>query len=205
MTRLTTLIIALSLSGWFATADTITLKHEAYVNGPKVLLGDVAYIEGENAEALRSIEVARAALPGASRRIDMSLVRSRIQNAGYDQDSFEVNSKQRAVTATTMHLDLSKELLAENLRDHIEVNMPWDPEDTLIDIVPPTSKILIADGDFNIIWRTNPAYKYLGQGSFRGDITVDGRLVKTVYAKANIKAYAEVLIAKGNIAPRRIA
>lgn len=42
MTRLTTLALTLSLSGWFAAADTITLKPDVYVKGPTVLLGDVA-------------------------------------------------------------------------------------------------------------------------------------------------------------------
>ena len=190
----------LAMSIGIASADTITLKPEVYIKGPKVLLGDVAVVEGENAEELRAIEIATAALPGSSRRIDASLLQSRIQNAGYDNDSVEMNTTHRVITATTMAIDLTNELLTDDLREHIFASMPWDPEETLIDIVPPTTKTVVAEGDIEITWRANPSYQFLGQGSFRGDVRVDGELSKTVYAKATVQPYAEVLVANQGVA-----
>lgn len=199
MIRGLTIAVLMSLSCWYAGADTVTLKPEAFIKGPTVMLGDVADIEGEHAEALRSIAVTHAALPGSSRRIDASLLRSRIVSAGYDSESVDVANTPRIVTATTMHLDVTRELLMDDLRNYIHMNMPWDPEETLVDIVPPTGKTVVADGDMSIAWRANPAYKYLGLGSFRGDISVDGQLSKTVYAKATIKTYADVLVTDGGL------
>jgi flagellar basal body P-ring formation protein FlgA len=199
MTRQLLIMMIVSIGSLTAMADTVTLKPDVFIKGPTVLLGDVADIAGEHAEELRVIEVARAALPGATRRIDSSLLRSRILNAGYGRESVEFFTSKRIISATTMHIDLSKELLTEYLQDHIYANMPWDPDETMIDIIPPTGKTVVADGDLEIVWRANPAYKYLGQGSFRGDVIIDGKKVKTLYAKAVIKAYAEVLVANHSV------
>ena len=74
---------ALFVAGGAAmAADSLTLHEEAYVKGPKVYLGDVADIEGENAVDLAMVEVASAALPGASKRLNAALVASRIRHAG---------------------------------------------------------------------------------------------------------------------------
>ena len=48
--------------------------------------------------------------------------------------------------------------------------------------------------DYEINWRTSPSYKYLGHGTFRGEIEGNGETVKTIYAKATVKTYAEVLV-----------
>lgn len=62
------LCAALSLQA--LAQGTVTVKDSAYVKGPKILLGDVADITGDNAEKLAQVEVAPAALPGTAKRID---------------------------------------------------------------------------------------------------------------------------------------
>ena len=94
MNRLqTALYISLALAlGVTATAtDTLVLKDEAYVRGPRVLLGEVAEIEGTLAPELESIELGTAALPGDSKRLNAALVESRIRNAGLDLSDVEVS------------------------------------------------------------------------------------------------------------------
>ena len=45
----------------------------------------------------------------------------------------------------------------------------------------------------------NPHYRYLGTGTFRGEILVDGRVEKTFYTKATIATYEQVAVASRGI------
>lgn len=190
------IVMAMAMPGW---ADTVTLLQDAYVKGPVVRLADIATIEGEHAEALGALEISNAAKPGSTRRIDVSLLRSRIERAGYGQDAVELKGVAR-VAATTIHLEVDSNYLASNLRDYIETSMPWDPEDAVVDIEASSGTLMLSDGEVSVQWRINPTYRYLGRGTFRGEVSVDGRLERTVYAKATIQAFSEVLVATKGIA-----
>ena len=72
------LLAAMMGAAFWARADTITLKEAVYVKGPKVLLGDVAVVEGLDADYLRTIEIVPAAAPGSARRLNAALVRTRL-------------------------------------------------------------------------------------------------------------------------------
>ncbi|MCP4639011.1 MAG: hypothetical protein GY851_01185 [bacterium] len=128
--------------------DMVEVRDEVYVKGPKVLLGDVAEIRGENAEALASVELSTAALPGMSKRLDAALVLARINNAGIDAEGVAVTGA-RSVVANTLHLELTREMMAEDLRRYIEFEMPWNPQDTTVDVAPPAQDVVVPDA----MWR----------------------------------------------------
>jgi flagella basal body P-ring formation protein FlgA len=183
---------------WVATAatfaDTVTLRSDALVSGPSVKLGDVAEIRGENAAALADIELVSAANPGSAKRLSAGLVESRLYAEGFSSDDIDLEGS-RNVTATTMHLDITRGMLAEDLRAHILREMPWDIDAATVDVMAPGADFRVPDGDVSIAWRADPQYRYLGQGSFRGEIRVNGRVEKSLYAKANVAAYDDVVVA----------
>ena len=182
-----------------ARAETVTLKAEVYVKGPRVLLGDVATVSGEDAELLKRIVLAPAAMPGSYRRLNAALVRSRLIEGGLEEWEIEIVGS-RQVTATTLHLEVTGGMIAEDLREFIRREMPWDPDATIVEVFAPASKYIVSDGTVDFRWRANPQYQYLGRGSFRGEILVDGQVEKTFFAKAKISTYEEVIIASAAIA-----
>lgn len=191
--------IALVLAGVMAAAawaqgETVTLKEEVYVKGPKVLLGDVAVVEGVDADYLRSIEIMPAAAPGGVRRLNAALVRTRLLEGGLDESQVDIRGS-RNVVATTLHLKITRGMIAEALREFIRREMPWDPDATIVEVVPPSSDYIVSDGEVDFRWLPNPQYRYLGVGSFRGEILVDGRAEKTFYTKASISTYEPVVVA----------
>ena len=186
------------LVGWSAQADTITLRDEAYVKGPQVLLGEVADIQGEHAESLARIEISPAALPGSARRLDASLVSARVRGSGIGAGNVEFIGR-RPVLATMMHLDITPGMIAEDLRQFVKREMPWDPQPTIIDVTPPPRAFVVSAGELTIRWRPDPLYDYLGLGTFRGEILVDGVTQKSIFCKATVKTYGEVLVALTNI------
>lgn len=187
-------ILGVATIGW--CADTLIVKPEVYVRGPKVLVGDVADLEGDNAQEMRAVEVVNAALPGNTKHIDAALILSRLRNAGYDPASVEVKGS-RSVRATTLCLEITDEMLAEDLRRHIRKEIPWS--DATVDVWTPSFDVVVPEGEVAIVWRSNPDYRYIGAGVFRGEVLVDGALKKTVLCRAHIEAYDDVVIAADNI------
>jgi len=179
-----------------AESGKVMLKTEAYVRGPMVRLGDIADITGANAEQLASLEVSSAAAPGGSKRIDSALLKMRLNGSG--MDGIEVSGSP-SVLAKTLSLDVSKEVLTDDLRTFIQTQLPWQGAETTIDILDEPDGVVVPEGDVAVRWMPSPTYRWIGQGAFRGDIEVDGQVKRTVYAKANIEAYAEVLVCKSDI------
>lgn len=186
-------VVTAMLAASVACADTVTLRSEAFVTGPSVRLGDIAEIRGENAAALAQIEIMPAASPGSVKRLSAGIVSSRLHAEGFGPDVRVEGAS--SVTATTAHLEVTRGMLAEDLRAYILREMPWDIDAAMVDIVPPAGDFRVPDGNVTIEWTADPQYRYLGQGSFRGEIRVDGRVEQALYAKANVAAYADVVVA----------
>ena len=190
-TALTAAFIAVA-----ASADTIMLKTEAYVKGPMVTLRDIAEITGDNAEQLGALEVSSAAAPGAAKRIDSQLLKMRLNGAGASNIEMQGSN---SVLATTLSLDISREVLTDDLRTFIQTQLPWTDAETTVDILDEPEPVAVPEGEVTVRWMPGPQYRWVGQGSFRGDIEVDGKVKRTVFAKANIEAYAEVLVCAQDI------
>jgi len=188
----------LALSPCWTSAETIVLKPEVYVRGPKVFLGDVAEIEGEASASLAGIELSTAALPGATRRLDASYVLARVKNAGVEFEQLDIEGASR-VQATTLHQEVSGAMLAESLRAYIEAEMPWDPLDTEVTIAEPVGVLVVPDGGLEIAWRPNPQFRYIGSGGFSAQVYVDGQAYKSVTCRATVEPYVDVLVARRDI------
>lgn len=197
-TRVTVVLAVVVAAAAWAQGETVTLKEEVYVKGPKVLLGDVAVVEGVDAEYLKTIEIAPAAAPGGVRRLNAALVRMRLLEGGIDESQVDLRGS-RNVVARTLHLKITRGMIAEDLREFIRREMPWDPDATIVEVLPPPSDYVVSDGEVDFRWLPNPQYRYLGAGSFRGEILVDGEVEQSFYTKAKIATYEEVVVAAQGI------
>lgn len=174
--------------------SAIELHSEAYVKGPSVFLSDIAQIEGDSATVLGDIELTYAASPGRSKRVDAALVRSKLMEAGVDPANVQFKGA-HSVVATTRSLDITRDAISEDLRSFIMSEMPWDPADASVDVMPPAMDITVPDGDMAILWQASPQYRWFGPATFRGEIHVDGAHERTIVAKANVDAYVDVVVA----------
>lgn len=200
--RDTLMILAAALIGLSAAAESagaIKIKEEALVKGPKVYLGDLVEVaEPELQERLATIEVSAAALPGATKQLTASLIEARLVHAGVDLSLVDA-ARPGQIRATTLHADLAPETLAASLREHIELEMPWDPEVTEVDVVVPRQGLKVPEGDVLIEWRASPQYNYVGPTNFRGTVTVDGELYRTVVLRGSIDTYQDIVVAATDI------
>ncbi len=191
-------LVVLALAAIGAFGDTVVLKEEAYVKGPSVTLGDIAEIKGDNAAVLAAIELGQAAAPGSYKRLNAAIVTARVKNAGVTAEDVAIQGA-RSVRTNTLHLEVSREAIAEDLRRYIEVEMPWDPAETVVDVTLPLQDVIIPEGVLAIAWSPNPQYRYIGSGAFRAELAVDGRVEKTVLCKASVEPYVDVVVAAASI------
>ncbi|MBX7256793.1 MAG: flagellar basal body P-ring formation chaperone FlgA [Candidatus Hydrogenedentes bacterium] len=183
----------LPMTAWAEPADTVMLKTEAYVKGPMVTLGEVAEIKGENAPVLGQIELGGAAAPGASKRLDATLVRTRIESAGVQASDITLDGA-NAVVAKTLSMELTQDILAEDLFAFIESKVPWKLEDTEIEVEHQAQSIVVPEGELSIKWSPQPQYRWIGPTVFRGEIRVDGDVKRSITMKAKVDALADVLV-----------
>ena len=178
--------------------SVVILREEAYVKGPQVVLGDVADIQGDAADSMAEIELLPAASPGSVKRILASMLRSRLVTSGFSPDEFEIAGAE-SVNATTMCIELSREMLVDDLRRFIESEMPWDASNATVDIDPPQSGLTLPEGELALEWSATPLYRYLGKGTIRGEALVDGEVRDVVYCKVDVQAYGDVVVASSDI------
>jgi len=179
-------------------AVTVVVEDEAYVKGPRVLLGEVAKLEGAGSELLADIELVNAARPGSSTRVQAGLIEARIRNAEFAPKNLELSGA-RMVRATTLSQEIRSELIADDLEKFVLANLPWDSNNAVIDIQPPTYDVTVPEGDFEIVWEKNPSYEFLGATAFQGEVFVDGEPERSVTARVDIEVYTDVVVAATDI------
>ena len=77
--------------------------------------------------------------------------------------------------------------------------MPWPAEEAEIDISTSLDDVIVPEGDLSFEWKPSPDYRYLGMGSFRGTLMVDGKAQRSLVCKTTIEAYANVIVATREI------
>ena len=187
--------LLLSFAGY--AADVVRFKEEAFVKGPKLTLGEIADIEGANSQRLAALEIGMAPAPGESKRIEQVIVAARIKTAGKAPDIQIAGAN--SIKTTTLHQEVSRDAVAESLRQYIQSEMPWTGDDTAIEVSPPPQDFVLPEGLLEFQWHAAGPYRYLGAGSFRGSLMVDGELKKTFVCRAEVEAYGDVIIASSAI------
>lgn len=178
-------------SAGLAAADALTLKEQAFVRGPELRLGDIAEIEGVRAAALADVSLGSAPRPGESKRLPAAIVAARLRTAGFAPEEFELKGAIQ-VEATTLAQEVSRFDLVASLREHILAAMPWNPEDTKVDIPAPREDLIVPDGAVDFAWSSAPDYRFVGDGAFEGAVTVDGRTEQTLLVRATVEPFVEV-------------
>ncbi len=179
---------------WPAFALSVALKSDATVADPMITIGDVATVTGEGADAITALDLGPAPKPGVERRFTAAAIASRIRGTGLANKSLDVTGAP-AVRITGPCERVTRDLIAEDLRRFIEAKMPWSASETEIEVIGPAQDITLPPGEVVVEWQTDPQYRFLGLGSFRGVVTVDGKPCKTIMCRAKVAAFAEVVVA----------
>ena len=185
-------------SGLAFASTTVTFHEEVVVKGPKVMLSDIADVDGEGAPVLVPVEVTTAPVPGSAKTLSVSLLGPRIRTIGKNVEGLEFAGASN-ITITTSAQTIPRDMVSEQLGMFIESQLPWDPSICEIKIDPIASDIVVPEGEAIIEWQAGQGYRYLGAGTFRGAVKVDGQLQKTLLCRASVEAFADIVVAPGGL------
>jgi flagellar basal body P-ring formation protein FlgA len=176
----------------------VNLRPESTVRGPEIRLGEIAEVQGgeaEMAERLRAVEVGRAPLPGLSRTLDPAYLKARLRLAGVDPASLVLDFP-RVVSITTASQQVAGTALLAAVREQLLAAWPDEAERLSIQPTGATpGAVTMPAGDLELKVRTRPGFDHLGSISATVEAWVDGAMVRSISVPVRVSQQAEVLVA----------
>jgi flagellar basal body P-ring formation protein FlgA len=180
----------------------VNLRPESTVRGPEIRLGEIAEVQGgeaEMVERLRAIEVGRAPLPGLSRTLDLAYLKARLRLAGVDPASLVLDFPQTVSIITASQQVTGTELLAA-VREQLLAARP--DEAGRLSIQPAGAApgtVTVPAGHLELKVRTRPGADLFGSISATVEAWVDGAMVRSISVPVRVSQQAEILVAARTI------
>lgn len=190
-----------------ADAAKVSVRTPVLVKANAMIrLGDIASITGaskQDVERLAAVEVATAPPPGLSRSIDLQYVKIRIKSTYGDPAKLVIDAPAKVVV-TGRCMTVKGEDLKAAARDYLLASLPVDNKRYEVEINRCPSDAVIPEGKMELQLDTPRVTGVTGPRSVGISILVDGKQKTRISVFAEVKAFAEVLVAKTSI-PQKTA
>ena len=197
------ILFALFLTGIrpeLSEAGAISIRglEKAEINSDVIYLGKIAKIGGDDpalVQRLKKIIIARAPLPGKSRRLNENYIRLRLK-----QDKMALSqirfAAPKGIVVTRGFVEVTKEDISRAVSDFIYANIPWDREKVKIRTIRVRDSVILPKG--KVTYSVEP----LKNTDFKGSVPlplhfkVNGSFQKRILVTADIEVLAEVVVTK---------
>lgn len=198
MRTLITLILILVLATAVSAAPqvTVVVKPTSEVAGEKVTLGDIASIEGADAnqaERLRNIQVCQSPLPGKTRKLTDDQVVTAMKRAGILPDATGLLCPPEIAVVRTSAVVGGLDLV-EAVRKHVLAANSWTGTVSVEAAVPPADQI-VPTGKLDLRIRAGTSAVRKGRNSISLEIVIDDKVYRTVQVSVTVKVIAPVAVA----------
>jgi flagella basal body P-ring formation protein FlgA len=190
-------------TGVSAPPIVVSLRPETTVGGPEIRLGEIADFQGGDAaavERLRSIQVARAPLPGLTRSLDAAYLTLRLRMAQVDLAALVLDMPP-TISVTTASQRVAGADLVAAVREHLLIARPDDASRLSVQPAgaePPS--LAVPAGQLELKVRSRPAAELIGTVSATVEVWVDGAMARVVSVPVRVAMATEVLVAARPIA-----
>jgi len=171
---------------------------KAEINSNDIYLGRIAKIRGDDqglVKRLKRVVIARAPLPGKSRRIKENHIRLRLKQEKIDLSQIRLVVP-KGIEVIRGFVTVTKEDIKKVVSDFIYANIPWEREKVKIRDIRVRDRVILPKG--KITYRVEP----LKNSDFKGSVPlplhfkVNGRFQKRILVTADIEVSAEVVVTK---------
>jgi flagella basal body P-ring formation protein FlgA len=203
MRTLLTLILVLGLAMATSAAPgvTVVVRPASEVAGEKVTLGDIASIQGADAEQsarLKSILVCPSPLPGKARKLTDDQVITTMRRAGILPENAGLLCPPEIAVVRTSAIVGSADLV-EAARKHILAVHSWTGTVSVEAAIPPGDQVVSA-GKLDLRIKAGTSAIRKGRNSIPVEIVIDDKVYRTVQVSVTIKVIAPVAVAVKSIA-----
>ncbi len=168
------------------------------VDNEKILLGHIAKIEGGDPQMIHKISgivVGRAPLPGNSRKLDGSRIKTRLKQNRIDL-ALLVLDIPPSITVSRSFIDVSQEKIKGLVSDYISANLLAGNSSSSIKSIQVTEGLRLPSGRISYEVKPPRDREMVGQVPFAVNFNVNGKLYKRVWTTVTIEVLAEVVITK---------
>ncbi|MBW2710127.1 MAG: flagellar basal body P-ring formation protein FlgA, partial [Deltaproteobacteria bacterium] len=177
--------------------DIVGLE-KAEVNSDHIYLGQIVKIKGDDqalVQRLKKIVIARAPLPGKSRRVRANYIQLRLKQAKIDLSQIRLDVPGR-IEITRGFVEVTKEDIKRAVSAFIYANISGDRGNVKIRDIRVTGTVILPKG--KITYSVEPLKNTALKGSVPLPLhfKVNGNFQKRILVTADIEVLAEVVVAK---------
>jgi flagellar basal body P-ring formation protein FlgA len=176
----------------------IRILEKVQVDDEKILLSDIAKIEGSDSlliQKLSAIMVGRAPLPGNSRILDGSKIKTCLKQNGIDLAELILNIPP-SIDVSRSFIEVSQEQIKGLVSEHISKNLLSGNSNASIKRIQVSESLRLPGGRITYEVKAPRNRQMVGQIPFAVRFDVNGKLYKRVWATVTIEVLAEVVITK---------
>ena len=180
----------------FVLARTVVkVPERAKVNSKLISLGEIADIKGDDSqlvEALKSIVLGKAPLPGEMREISDRYVEMKVKQKGIDPSTLTLDLPEK-IEVLREAIEISPKEIEKIVKQFIHQKMPWDSKQVTIKISP-AKGIVLAAGEITYEVVPQKREDYLGVTNLSVIFMVNGRVERKLWVNAHIDVSKEVVV-----------
>ncbi|MCK5187262.1 MAG: flagellar basal body P-ring formation protein FlgA [Deltaproteobacteria bacterium] len=180
----------------FVLAGTVVkVPERAKVNSKLISLGEIADIKGEDSqlvEALKSIVLGRAPLPGEMREISTHYIGMKIRQNDIDPTTLTLDLPEK-IEVLRESIEISPKEIEKIVKQFIHKKMPWDFKQVTIK-TSPAKGIVLATGEITYEVVPRKREDYLGVTNLSVIFMVNGRVERKLWVNAHIDVSKEVVV-----------
>ncbi|MBW2409818.1 MAG: flagellar basal body P-ring formation protein FlgA [Deltaproteobacteria bacterium] len=181
-----------------AQSTVIKVLEAAEVKGPKIYLGEIAKINGDDrqlVEALNELVIAKAPLPSRMRVLETQFIKLRLRQNGFNISTFDICGFPKT-NVTRSYTEIGKKEIEEILSDFLYTTALRGNSSARIKSLGVPNRIILPKG--HITYRVSPPKDrhYVGLVPLSIEFSVDGEIQKKVRASATIEMMVEVVVAR---------
>ena len=180
----------------FVLARTVVKVPEcAKVSSKLIRLYEIAGIEGDDSqrvEALKSVVLGKAPLPGEEREISVHYIEMKIRQNGIDPAILTLDIPE-TIKVLREAIEVSPKEIEKIVKQFIHKKMPWNSDEVAIKISPAKGVVLAAG---KITYEVVPQKRedYLGVTNLSVVFMVNGRVERKLWVNAHIDVSKEVVV-----------
>jgi len=181
-----------------AGINTVQVFERPEVKYDKIRLGEIAKIKSEDSALLKklsAIYIAKAPLPGKSRRIDESVIRIRLQQNGIDLSQIRLRVPKK-VEVSRSSIEISKKKIEKIILDFFYDIVPWEKEQVRIKKICVSNSVFLPQGKITYNVVAPRKTDFLGNVPLSVLFKVNRHLEKKIWATVNIEVLTEIVVTK---------
>jgi len=194
---------ALFLTGMlprFSDAGMISIRglEKAEINSNDIYLGQIAKIRGDDqalVKRLKRIVIAKAPLPGKTRRLKENHIRLRLKQERIDLSQIRLTAPE-GIEVIRGFVVVTKEDIKRAVSDFIYANIPWDRKKVKIRNIRVGENVILPKGKITYSVEPLKNTDFMGSVPLPLHFKVNGSFQKRILVTADIEVSAEVVVTK---------